>query len=121
IDEELNKKNECRIHKQDWKNREDYKTEIGANNVVYTLIDTENKLIYVGEAIDLIKRFDQGHKVISHWNKYRYNILPKEFEKYRKTIERMSIRDMACLLSNPKGIDSIEFSDYRLVNEKIDI
>ena len=45
IDDELTGKGEFRIHKQDWRPREDYETEIGADNIIYMLIDTAKKLI----------------------------------------------------------------------------
>ncbi|WP_273225609.1 hypothetical protein [Geosporobacter ferrireducens] len=82
IDDELNNKDTFRIHKQDWKPRSEFEAEIGAYNVIYTLIDTENKLIYVCEAKDMVKKFKQGHPSISHWNYYRYNVLPSEIEKH---------------------------------------
>lgn len=120
VDDELNNKDTFRIHKQDWKPKSEFEYELGAQNVVYTLIDTEKKLLYVGEAQDLIKRFKQGHKSIKNWNYFKYNVLPKQLEKHRKTIERMVIRDYATLLENKKGINCIKISDYKLANDKID-
>lgn len=120
IDDELNTKEANRIQKQAWKPRAEYKTEIGAENVIYTLIDTKNQLIYVGEAKKLITRFDNGHPDIKSWDYYRYNVLPKRLEEYRVTIERMAIRDLAGLLTNKGDISSVEISPYKLANRKID-
>ena len=48
-----------KIHNQDWKERSNLSTELGARNVVYTLLDDKNKLIYIGETSqDLIKRLE---------------------------------------------------------------
>jgi len=121
IDDELNGKETHRIQKQDWKPRAEYKTEIGAENVIYTLIDTQNQLIYVGEAKKLIARFDNGHPDIKSWDYYRYNVLPKSLEEFRVTIERMAIRDLAGLLTNKSDISKIEISPYKLANRKIDL
>jgi len=121
VDDELHKKGPKRVYKQGWKNREELEYEIGAKNVIYTLIDTERKLIYVGEATDLVKRLTQGHPIISNWNYFRYNVLPESLAPFRVDLERMAIRDMAELLRNKKGIDFLNISDYQLVNEKVDI
>jgi|TARA_R110002012_G_scaffold295746_2_gene492467 hypothetical protein len=110
----------ARIYKQDWKPRSEYILEIGATNVIYTLLDTKEKLIYVGEANSLITRFKNGHTDIKNWNYYKYNVLPPELGKYRLAIERMLIRDLASILENKQGIANIVISDYKLSNRKID-
>ncbi|ACB85094.1 GIY-YIG nuclease family protein [Natranaerobius thermophilus] len=123
IDDELRDKTDFRIYKQNWKPRKDIETEIGAENIIYFLIDTTNKLLYIGEAKDLVKRLKFGkHKEIPYWNYYRYNVLPDEIssDNQRRAIERMIIRDYAALLSNKKGVDNILISDYKLANIKID-
>ena len=53
-----------------------YDTELGAENVIYTLIDEKAKLVYVGEAANLIRRFKAGHPDIKDWDFYRYDQLP---------------------------------------------
>ncbi|WP_411359839.1 GIY-YIG nuclease family protein [Pseudidiomarina salilacus] len=120
VDDLLACKGTDRIHKQDWKPRAEYKNEVGAENVIYTLLDTQKKLIYVGEAKNLINRFDNGHPDISQWDFYRYNVLPASLEAHRLTLERMAIRDMAALLKNKVDITSFGISEYKLVNRKID-
>ena len=122
VDDELNSKEASkRINKQGWKPKEELDYEIGAENVIYTLIDTERKLLYVGEAKNLVKRLSQRYPSISHWNYFRYNVLPNSLESYRVPLERMIIRDFASILMNKKDVDdSISISDYRLANDKID-
>ncbi len=51
ISAEVLEKDAKRIHKQDWKPRSEYKSVLGAENVIYMLLDTVSKLIYVGEAV----------------------------------------------------------------------
>ena len=120
IDDEAMGKKHVVAYGQEWKPRAEYQNEIGAFNVVYTLVDSKNKRIYVGEAKDLVTRFSQGHPIIKDWDYYRYDVLPKPLEPYRKTIERMMIRSYAMLFQNKKGIPTRGLSDYVLVNAKID-
>jgi len=120
IDDEVAQKKGTKIYKQDWKKREEIEFEIGATNVIYMLADTKNKLFYIGEAKDLVKRLSQQYKVIPNWNLYRYDALPNHLESYRVPIERMLIRNFAVLLKNNKDIESIGISDFTLANEKID-
>jgi len=121
IDDELRGKENGRIHKQDWKPRSEVQLEIGAMNVIYYLIDTQNQLLYIGEAKDLVSRLLQSHPSIPHWNHFRYNVLHKEIEKERVTLERMIIRDFASFLSNKKDVSWFNISDFKLANDKIDI
>jgi hypothetical protein len=121
IDDELNEKDTFRIYKQGWKPREELEYEIEVENVLYTLIDTDNKLIYIGEASKLVKRLQQNHPTIRKWNYYRYDVLPLHISKHRKQFERMLIRDLASILESDKNVSVIEISDYKLANSKIDL
>ena len=47
IEDEISDKQDFRIHKQDWKPKGKLDTELCALNVIYTLLDKKNKLIYV--------------------------------------------------------------------------
>jgi hypothetical protein len=120
IDDELGKKGPGRIYKQSWKPREMLEFELGGQNIIYMLIDTKNKLFYVGEAQDLVKRVSQKYPTIPEWNYYRYDVLPRQLSDYRVAIERMLIRGYAELLENKTGIDYKKISDYKLANDKID-
>jgi hypothetical protein len=121
IDDELYKKGAGRIYKQSWKAREMLEFELGARNVIYMLIDTENKLLYVGEAQDLAKRLNKRYPSIPKWNYYRYDVLPPQLSAYRVAIERMLIRGYAELLENKGKIDFKKISSYTLANDKVDI
>ena len=121
IDDELKGKDTNRIYKQDWRPREELKAEIGAENVIYMLIDTKEKLLYVGEADRLIQRLQRGHSSIKKWNFYRYDVLPEALREFRKELERMVIRIFATVLLNERDIQTKEISKYRLANKKIDL
>jgi hypothetical protein len=120
IEDEITHTGQFRIHQQDWRPREMYETELGAQNVIYMLIDEKAKLLYVGEAEDLIPRFKAGHSEIKNWDFYRYDQLPPMPRQQRVALERMVIRVFASVLHNSRGIPTKLISDYRLANLKID-
>lgn len=120
VDDEVQGKNGYRIHKQDWKPKEELEYEIGATNVIYMLADTETKQLYIGEAKDLVKRLAQKYPSIPRWNFFRYDVLPENLEPLRVPLERMIIRGFASILENKKDVPSILISDYKLANDKID-
>lgn len=120
IREELARKAAHRIHKQNWKPRSEFESEIGATNVVYMLTDTNKRLFYVGETDGLIARLRRGHDLIPNWNYYRYSTLPKVLEPHRLQIERMLIRDIDALLgASALGLPE-KISSFKLVNMRID-
>jgi len=101
IDDELSDKRPFRIYTQGWKPREQLDFEIEAENVLYYLIDTVGKLLYIGEASRLVKRLRQEHSAIKNWNYYRYDVLPTVVTADQRVMfERMLIRDLASLLGN---------------------
>jgi len=111
IDDELKDKPPFRIYKTKWRPRAEFEFEIGANNVLYFLIDTKNKLLYVGEAAKLVERLRQEHLCIENWDYFRYNVLPDELFNHRKTLERMAIKDFSMIFdNNPLN----EFTEYKL-------
>ena len=46
IDDDLEEKSPFRIYKSKWRPREELEFELRANNVLYYLVDTKNKLFY---------------------------------------------------------------------------
>ena len=120
IDDELAEKTVIQIHKQNWRPREEFEVEIGAENVIYMLIDTKEKLFYIGEADRLVQRFRAGHPSISNWNFYRYDVLPEELRESRAALERMVIRNFAAVLPNKRSVRTMKISEFRLANDKID-
>ena len=113
------------IINQDWKEKENLITELGAKNVIYFLLDDVNKLLYVGETgQDLKSRLsDKEHYKnagIPHWTHYRFEVLPSSIDtKARREIEDMTIRAYASLFANTKNMSSFKISNYKLVNRKI--
>jgi len=120
VADELEGKKEKPIYKQDWRPREQLAFEIGATNVLYLLLDTQHKLLYAGEAKDLVSRLSQPHRSIPRWDYYRYNVLPDRLTPFRLSLERMLIRDLAGLLPNKKGVTTHSVEGFTLANDKID-
>jgi len=81
------------------------------------VIDTKNKLLYIGEAVNLVDRLRQEHHSIPHWDYYRYSMLPNEIADHRLVFERMLICDFSMML---KGLPTKDQMEYKLVNAKID-
>jgi len=120
IDDELRGKGELRIHKQPWRQRSQFETEIGARNVVYMLADCGNSLFYVGEAEDMVARFRRGHTPIPHWTHYRYDLLPTALAPMRVTIERQLICDVDAILGRRAAELPVPPAGFRMVNSKVD-
>lgn len=118
IDDELTQKPPFRIYKTDWKPRAKLEFELGATNSLYMLIDTKRKLLYIGEASNLVDRLRQEHPSIPNWNFFRYSVLPNEIAPHRKIFERMVIKDFSSILIEAPGKKNV--SEYKLVNDKID-
>ncbi len=98
----------------------DYEAEVGAENVIYTLIDTNERLLYIGEADNLVRRFNAGHPSINGWDCYRYDQLPHMEKQQRVALERMMIRVSASVLGNKRGVSTMSISAYELANDRID-
>lgn len=120
IDDELAGKGRVRIHKQPWRERSQFEYEIGARNVVYMLADCRNKLLYVGEAEDMVARFRRGHAQIPDWTHYRYDLLSSELATMRLTMERQLICDVDAILGDWGAELPSSPGSFRLVNSKID-
>jgi len=121
VADEIERKADLRIYKQNWKPRSDLEYELGAQNVIYMLIDTDEKRLYIGEAADLIRRLLQPHGSIPNWEYFRYSVLPAELAPHRVLLERMLIRDFAAVLKNRKEIPWHAINDYELANDRVDV
>jgi hypothetical protein len=104
-----------------WKQKAELELEINDTNVIYNLIDIDNKVYYIGEAQSLRNRLNGYRPEIPNWTHYRYDVLPSFYgEKERKQIERLLIRTFASVLEN-EVLSSIKLiSEFRLANKKID-
>jgi len=122
IESKFNMKKGLRISKHDWKEKSNLSVQLDAKNVIYNLIDLTNKEIYIGEAESLLNRLKGNRTEIPNWELYRYDSLPNDLTKNQRLgIERLMIRTFAAFISNTKGIPSMDISDFKLMNKKIDL
>jgi hypothetical protein len=120
VEAELLRPDEKRIHKQDWKRRAELEFELGAKNALYTSLDSASKLIYIGEAEDLVKCLLQPHPSIPNWDFFRYDVLPELLRSYRVALERMLIRDFAAVLKNKREVAWRDIAGCALANDPVD-
>ncbi len=120
IENKLMDKGDFKFVKEDWRPRNEVKKYLGKGNIIYYLIDTRNKLLYIGES-EGIKRLSQIRKEISDWNYFRVDVLPEWLSRtQRLELERLLIRSFASVLNNTRSIGSMKISKFILVNRKID-
>lgn len=120
IENKLLNKGEFKFVKENWRPRDEARKYLGKGNIIYYLIDTNSKLLYIGES-EGIKRLVQERLVISNWNYFRVDVLPEWLTKLQRLeIERLIIRSFAAIINNSRGITSMKVSTYSLVNLKID-
>jgi hypothetical protein len=120
IENKLAEKGEFKFIKENWKPRSKFDNSLEKHNIVYYLIDTKNKLLYVGEA-EHTKRIAQFRQELPDWDYYRIDVLPGWLTRQQRLeIERLIIRSFAAILTNNKNIPTKEISNYKLVNRKID-
>jgi hypothetical protein len=121
IENKLLDKGDFKFIKEDWKPRSEISLLLERRNIIYYLMDTKNKLLYIGES-DHTKRITQQRKEIPQWDYYRMDCLPGWLDRgQRLELERLMIRSFASILINGKNIYSKKISEYKLVNKKIDI
>jgi hypothetical protein len=120
IENKLGNKGDFKFIKEDWLPRKDLKTFLERKNIIYYLIDTKNKLLYIGES-EYTKRILQKRSYLPQWDYFRVDCLPEWLTRdQRLELERLIIRSFASLLKNKKNIKTKEISSYILINRKID-
>jgi len=102
-----------------WKNVREFSKAKHKNNVIYYLLHTKKKLIYIGKAETLGKRVQPGRAhqgMPGDWDKFRYDVVMPEFQSLLERLEDHTIRSFASVFNNRTGYPSAELSRYTLVN-----
>ncbi|GKU24338.1 hypothetical protein CFOLD11_11640 [Clostridium folliculivorans] len=86
-------------------------------NVVYYLVDTINKEVYIGSAHNLGKRVKPNREEIPGWNIFKYEVINPKYTGLLVKIEYHSIRAFASFLDNVGGESSLGISEYKLNNK----
>ena len=113
------KKNYLIARSTPWYDVKDFNKHKGANNVIYFLANTQQCLLYIGEAEILGNRVKPGRKhqkMPGNWDRFRYDIIKNDYSNIRKRIEDHTIRAFASILNNDTKYDTLGISKYRIVN-----
>lgn len=103
----------------EWISINELKNHPNQEFVVYYLVDSKNKQLYIGSAKKLKDRVYDKREVIPDWDYFRYEIIKPIYHKYIKNIEYHSISNFAKFLDNNANVKYLDkdFSDYKLVNK----
>ena len=120
MENQLLDKGAFKFIKENWRTKDEAKTFLERNNIIYYLLDTQKKHLYIGEG-EHSGRIFQPHTEIPKWDHFRVDCLPEWLTKpQRVELERLIIRSFASILNNNKNISTKLLSDYHLVNKRID-
>ena len=103
----------------DWIKAKDFNKHKNAPCVVYYLVNTKRKLIYIGKAELLGNRVKPGkkhQKMPGDWDYFRYDIIKPEYSSLIERIEDHTIRAFASFLHNDQDYPSLNISSYQIVN-----
>lgn len=104
-----------------WINVKDFKKHQNAINVIYYLVNSKKKLLYIGKAEVLGKRVKPGRKhqnMPGDWDLFKYDIVRPEFSDILDRVEDHTIRSLASFMMNNHNYSSVEISNYTIVNSK---
>ncbi len=102
-----------------WKSVREFKKAKHKINVIYYLLHTSKKLIYIGKAEVLGKRVQPGRDhqgMPGDWDKFRYDVVMPEYQSLLGRLEDHTIRSFASIFQNTKGFLTAGLSGYTLVN-----
>ena len=100
-----------------WKDISELDKYVNIPYVVYYLVDDINKQIYIGSAKRLGDRVKPGRHEIPGWNKFMFELVHPDFHEYLKEIEYHSIMSFAKFFLNNGNRNTLNISDYKLVNK----
>ncbi len=108
------------IHRStNWIKVANFSKHANATNVIYYLAHSRKRLLYIGKAENLGKRVNPGRKhqnMVPDWDLFRYDIVKPDYANILERLEDHTIRTVAALLKNNKKSNSLEISNYKLVN-----
>lgn len=102
-----------------WKSVREFNLAKHKTHVIYFLLHTEKKLLYIGKADTLGRRVSPGRNhqgMPGDWDKFRYDVVMPEYQSLLKRIEDHTIRSFASILKNNTNYPTASLSSYTLVN-----
>jgi hypothetical protein len=104
-------------YSSNWMSATQLKKHKDKQNVIYYLVDSIKKELYIGKANNLGQRVKIGRSEIKGWDKFRYDLIRPEFSNILERIEDHTIRAFASVLENTQKFDTLGLSEYKLVNK----
>ena len=102
-----------------WLNVRKFNKAKHKTNVIYYLLHSKRRLLYIGKAETLGKRVVPGKShqgMPADWDKFRYDVIMPEFQSLLERIEDHTIRSFASILNNNQEYPTAAISMYTLVN-----
>jgi len=102
-----------------WIKSRNFREHSNSINVIYYLVHSKKKLLYVGKAENLGKRVFPGklhQNMPSDWDLFRYDIVKPEYANILERIEDHTIRAFAAVLKNNRHYPTLNLGGYTLVN-----
>ncbi len=102
-----------------WMKVQEFKKHVNAVNVIYYLVNTKKKFIYIGKANVLGQRVKPGRDhqgMPGDWDLFKYDIVRPEYSNILERIEDHTIRTIASILKNDKKYPSLNLEGYKIVN-----
>nr|WP_307989230.1 hypothetical protein [uncultured Niameybacter sp.] len=117
-DKKDDKANDIIIYSSDWIDKEELEVHKSVNYVVYYLMDTQNKEIYIGCCTNLGDRGMESRREIPGWNKFKYEVINPKYWGIREKIEEHVIRAFASIMKNGGNQNYFPITEYKLKNKR---
>lgn len=89
-----------------WIHKDKLKEKWEHRYVIYYLLDSKNKELYIGKATNMTSRVVEGRKEIPGWDYFRYDILEKKSRSFMDDIERALIESYSGYLDKNRPFPS---------------
>jgi hypothetical protein len=102
-----------------WIKVKDFNIHRDQTGVIYYLVNTKRKLIYIGKAENLGKRVRPGinhQKMPEDWDYFKYDVIKPDYLDLLERIEDHTIRSFASFFNNNTDYPSLNLGSYTLVN-----
>lgn len=102
-----------------WLNVRNFDKKKHKENVIYYLLNSKRKLLFIGKAEVLGKRVAPGKQhqgMPADWDKFRYDVIIPKYRSLLERIEDHTIRSFASILNNNQDYSTAALSAYTLVN-----
>ena len=104
------------VSSTEWRDKNERNKYKGTRNIIYYLIDSTTKEIYIGSGALFENRVIPKRKELPGWDKFRFEVINPDYISIIKDLEFMIIRNFANLLKNKDSIRGLDVTEYTLAN-----